>query len=150
MTYPTTASVLENVIALIAKLEATDDKSRRKVRTYEYMHRLSIFDWWKDWLTLSDLKSMKAFLTKAIKYGYNGYACFKVGASGCANGMWAYKEESTSGYSPDGEFLYRSFTPSYTAWDAKLADGTYVGERLRAKGIAYDDQTFKLIEQYIA
>ncbi len=50
----------------------------------------------------------------AIKLGYTGYVCFKVGASGYANGMWAHKTEMTDGYSPSGEAIYRSFTPDYT------------------------------------
>ena len=91
---------------------------------------LSIFDWWKDMLSLSQLKEMRSFLKTAGELGYNGYVCFKVGASGCANGMWANKEESETGYSPDGECLYRSFTPSYLWYDAKLADGTWAHEKL--------------------
>lgn len=84
---------------------------------------LSIFDWWRDTLSKSQLKKMRSFLDEAIKLGYTGYVCFKVGASGCANGMWAHKEETTTGYSPDGEFLYRSFTPDYTCWEVRAADG---------------------------
>jgi hypothetical protein len=75
---------------------------------------LSIFDWWPERLTISHMKQMRTFLKEAIKLGYTGYVCFKVGASGCANGMWASKAESTNGYSPKGETLYRSFTPDYT------------------------------------
>ena len=87
--------------------------------------KLSIFDWWKDNLSYGNLKDMKMFLEEAIKLGYEGYVCFKVGASGCANGMWAHKEESTTGYSPDGECLYRSFTPDYTYWSFKANDGCF-------------------------
>ena len=75
---------------------------------------LSIFDWWPDTLTISHMKQMRTFLKEAIKLGYTGYVCFKVGASGCANGMWAHKEESKNGHSPEGEAIYRSFTPDYT------------------------------------
>ena len=75
---------------------------------------LSIFDWWPERLTISHMKQMRTFLKEAIKLGYTGYVCFKVGASGCANGMWASKAESTNGYSPKGETIYRSFTPDYT------------------------------------
>lgn len=79
---------------------------------------LSIFDWWPERLTLTHMKQMRTFLKEAIKLGYTGYVCFKVGASGCANGMWAYKAEGRVKdgyvYSPDGDALYRSFTPDYT------------------------------------
>lgn len=77
---------------------------------------LSIFDWWPKRLTVSHMKQMRSFLKEAIKLGYTGYVCFKVGASGCANGMWAHKAETTDGYSPKGDAIYRSFTPDYTYW----------------------------------
>ena len=75
---------------------------------------LSIFDWWPEKLTINHMKQMRTFLKEAIKLGYTGYVCFKVGASGCANGMWAHKVPTTDGYSPKGEAIYRSFTPDYT------------------------------------
>lgn len=81
---------------------------------------LSIFDWWNNYLSISQLEDMKAFLNTAIKLGYDGYVCFKVGAKYCANGMWAHKDVSTDGYSPDGDFIYRSFTPEYVEWDAEV------------------------------
>ena len=80
-------------------------------------NELSIFDWWKDYLSVSDLKKMKSFLTFAIEHGFDGYVCFKVGVSGCGNGMWAHTEPTTDGHSPDCDFLFRSFTPDYTEWD---------------------------------
>ena len=86
---------------------------------------LSIFDWWNDTLSVTNLKQMRSFLKAAIERGYTGYVCFKVGARGCSNGKWAHKEETETGYSPDGEFLYRSFTPDYTCWSLKHADGNY-------------------------
>lgn len=86
---------------------------------------LSIFDWWKDRLTVSDMEQMRTFLKNAIRLGFKGYVCFKVGDSGCANGMWAYKEESTDGYSPEGDFIYRSFTPDRTCWSAKVNNTNY-------------------------
>lgn len=98
---------------------------RKRLWVEDCYKDLSIFDAFKDSVSVSDLKSMKAFLETAGALGYNGYVCFKVGASGCANGMWAYKEESADGFSPDGEFLYRSFTPDYTSWDARLCDGRF-------------------------
>ena len=68
--------------------------------TSSVCERLSIFDWWVDTISQTKLQDMKKFLQEAIKLGYTGYACFKVGATGCANGMWAYKEESEDGFSP--------------------------------------------------
>ena len=88
-----------------------------RVAMREVCHELSIFDWWVDDITISRLKEMRTFLKEAIKLGYTGYVCFKVGATGCANGMWANKLPTTDGYSPKCEFLYRSFTPDYTYWD---------------------------------
>lgn len=92
-------------------------REARGLNMREVCRELSIFDWWKDKLSLAQLKQMRTFLKEAIKLGYNGYVCFKVGATGCANGMWAHKVPTVDGYSPDGEFLYRSFTPAYTYWD---------------------------------
>lgn len=97
----------------------------------EVYRELSIFDWWVDELTLSRLKEMRTFLREAIKLGFTGYVCFKVGASGCANGMWANKLPTANGYSPDGcDFLYRSFTPDYTYWDITYAGREYRDDRL--------------------
>ena len=100
----------------------------RKVRVSDVCDELSIFDWWNDYMTISHLKNMRRFLKEAIKLGYNGYVCFKVGASGCANGMWAHKELSEDGYSPDGECLYRSFTPDYCYWQFKDNSGDWSSE----------------------
>lgn len=94
-----------------------------KVR--DVCNRLSIFDWWKETLSESNLKDMRTFLKEALKLGFTGYVCFKVGATGCANGMWAYKELSTTGYSPDCDHLYRSFTPEYTLWQFSKNNVTY-------------------------
>ena len=116
------AAVLKNVESMIADIE---NGMARNYYIYDICNELSIFDWWNDWLSKSQLKDMRKFLREAIKLGYNGYVCFKVGATGCANGMWAHKEESTTGYSPEGEFLYKSFTPSYNYWSVKREDGTY-------------------------
>ena len=85
--------------------------------------KLSIFDWWNQYLSKSQLKDMRKFLKTAIRLGYTGYVCFKVGATGCANGMWAHKRESTTGSSPDGAFIYKSFTPAYNYWTAHGEDG---------------------------
>ena len=101
--------VLENVEVLIGFGKSYDMKD-----VYEM---LSIFDWWVDKLSQTKLKDMRKFLKEAIKLGYRGYVCFKVGAEGCANGMWAYKVPTTDGFSPEGDFIYKSFTPSYNYWD---------------------------------
>ena len=92
---------------------------------------LSIFDWWKDRLTVSQMKQMRSFLKLAIKLGYDGYVCFKVGASGCANGMWAAKEPTTDGYSPDCDTIFRSFTPDYTEYSFQKNGHWYDGETLK-------------------
>lgn len=89
-----------------------------KLKIDDCFRELSIFDWWNENLSISQLKQMRTFLKEAIKLGYTGYVCFKVGASGCANGMWADRVPTTDGYSPrGGDFLYRSFTPDYTYWE---------------------------------
>ena len=95
---------------------------------------LSIFDWWPNTLTVSHMKQMRTFLKLAIELGYDGYVCFKVGAAGCANGMWAHKVPTTTGYSPDGDAIYRSFTPSYTYYSACVG-GEWIPEKLTG---AYD------------
>ena len=97
-----------------------------RYRITNVFHILSIFDWWNDYLSQTQLKDMRKFLKEAIKLGYTGYVCFKVGATGCANGMWAHKEESETGYSPDGECLYKSFTPAYNYWQVKTAEGEWI------------------------
>ena len=107
-------AVLKELEVLIANNKA------RPMR--EVCERLSIFDWWVDMLAVSRMKQMRAFLKLAIELGYTGYVCFKVGVSGCSNGMWAHKEPTTNGYSPDGDFIYRSFTTDYTCYQI-IADG---------------------------
>lgn len=128
MSYPTaTAStVLSATETFIALL----DRNRgMRLRIREVCTDLSIFDWWNDTLSLSQLKAMRSFLKTAIKNGYDGYVCFKVGAKYCASGMWAYKNESTTGYSPDGEALYRSFQASHNYWDACDANNNWLAEQ---------------------
>lgn len=98
--------------------------------------RLSIFDWWNDHLSVSQLKDMRTFLREALKLGFTGYVCFKVGATGCANGMWAYVNQTEDGFSPDGPFIYKSFTPEYSEWSA------YDG-----RGNKLDMPTFKTIRE---
>ena len=86
---------------------------------------LSIFDWWKDYLRIGDLKQMRAFLRAAGKLGYDGYVCFRVGVQGCSHGMWAHKQETTTGHSPDGEVLFHSFRSGDNYFDVQLPDGRW-------------------------
>lgn len=111
-----------------------------KRRMWDVCDELSIFDWWVDEISISRLKEMRTFLREAIKLGYTGYVCFKVGVEGCANGMWANRLPTTNGYSPDDcDFLYRSFTPSYTYWDITYADRENGDDRLSYRvGKKYD------------
>lgn len=143
--------VLEQVKAHIADLEtaAVDHKldySRMQYKGYGWdcvykisavCEELSIFDWWNEKLSKSQLKQMQKFLETAIKMGYTGYVCFKVGAAGCANGMWAHKQESTDGYSPrEGGCLFRGFrSDTYNEWDARLENGTWLHEICPDEGV---------------
>lgn len=102
-----------------------------RLRIREVCDELSIFDWWDEYLSLTQLQDMKKFLKEAIKLGYKGYVCFKVGVTGCANGMWANTEPTTTGYSPNGcAFLYKSFTPAYNYWTAYDKEGQELGKKL--------------------
>lgn len=114
----------KNAQAVLNKLNSYIERGCSLPMRYVYRD-LSIFDWWTETLSVAKMKQMRTFLIQAIKHGFTGYVCFKVGASGCANGMWAYKVETTDGYSPDGDFMYRSFTPDYTYWSMKLGDKSY-------------------------
>lgn len=87
---------------------------------YQVCEPLSIFDWWVDNLSVSKMKQMRTFLKNAIKLGFDGYVCFKVGAKCCSNGMWAHKKTSQDGYSPDGDYIYRSFSPDYTCYSGEI------------------------------
>lgn len=110
---------------------------------------LSIFDWWPEKLTITHMKQMRTFLKEAIKLGYTGYVCFKVGASGCANGMWACVNQTTDGYSPKGDTLYRSFTPDYTYYSFQK-DGKWY-PREDSDGKNYDSlKTIKMLETALA
>jgi len=118
-------------------------------RMEDVYDQLSIFDWWPDRLSQNHLRQMKAFLKLAIKLGYTGYVCFKVGASGCANGMWAHKEPTTNGYSPDSDAIYRSFTPDYTYYSVCVDGKWYPGED--TNGEPYDScKTTRQLEELIA
>lgn len=118
--------ILTNVEAKIAELEAMPKwRGRNYLRISGVCDELSIFDWWNNNLSITQLKDMRKFLKEAIKLGYTGYVCFKVGSTGCANGMWAHKNETTNGYSPDGDFIYKSFTPEYNYWRVRKNDELY-------------------------
>lgn len=114
--YATVEKVLDNLNSLI------EEKKVLYVDVVDVYKDLSIFDWWVDRLFIHRLQDMQNFLIEAQKLGFNGYCCFKVGASECANGMWAYTEESKNGYSPDSDCLYKSFSPDYEYWNAKVED----------------------------
>lgn len=131
-----------------SKLDAIYEQGIKSYRIREVCYELSIFDWWNERLSKTQLLDMQRFLREAIKLGYTGYVCFKVGAAGCANGMWAHKQESENGYSPDGEVLYKSFTPSYNYWSVKDKDGVWYPDHT-------DDQfdsckTIKQLEAIVA
>lgn len=123
----TTKEILNNVNSKIREME-TIKKSYGLNRLYirDVCEELSIFDWWNETLSLTQLKQMKKFLETAITLGYTGYACFKVGAKYCSHGMWAYKAESTDGYSPVGECIFHSFRSGENYWDAENADGKWM------------------------
>lgn len=119
-------NVLTRLEGLIAKNKSC--KMRQKLSTgYELCDELSIFDWWKDTLSVSDMKKMRAFLREAIKMGYKGHVCFKVGVTGCANGMWASVKPTTDKYSSDGPCLYRAFTPEYDYWSYSTDGHKWIG-----------------------
>lgn len=149
--------VLEQVEKYIRILEMKHNTHYKWSRKYKLMmwdccEDLSIFDWWVDDLSISRLKEMRTFLREAIKLGYTGYVCFKVGATGCANGMWAHKEQTVNGYSPDCEFLYRSFTPAYTYWDINYTRIDRGDDRLSYRvGKEYDGlKTARDVERALA
>lgn len=124
------AEILKNVDECISELEKTCTVvygwrtyyKRFKIR--DVCDKLSIFDWWDEYLSYSQLLSMHEFLETAIKYGYTGYVCFKVGASGCSHGMWAHKAESDTDSAPDGEYLFHSFRHEDNYWVICFGDGT--------------------------
>lgn len=136
MTY--VSIILKNIESAIAELEAAPDNeyangfdsSRMCIRNGHKAFRMNaiykdfeIFDWFTDTLSLFRLKQMRSFLREAERLGFSGYTTFKVGCSGTAHGMWAYKNESTNGYSPEGDCIFHSFRPDYNYWDVKLNGG---------------------------
>lgn len=143
-----------NAAAVLKKVEARIAENRT-FRMDEVYEELSIFDWWPDTLSKSRLLEMRQFLREAIKLGYTGYVCFKVGATGCSNGMWAEREESLTGHSATlAPTLYRSFTPAYTYWDVtdKRGHWEWVGkyESDEDRRLHYDRlKTIKQLEAFI-
>ena len=116
--------VLLVVEKYIEQLEKEENPINRKLYIRDVCNELNIFDWWKDCLTISNLKDMKRFLKQSIKLGFKGYVSFKVGVKGCTNGMWAHTDESETGYSPDGPCLYKTFVDGYNYWSISL-DGEH-------------------------
>lgn len=106
----------------------------RKLRISSVCEELSIFDWWHEFLSVSQLKQMRSFLNQSIKLGFTGYVCFKVGAAGCGHGMWSHKEESTDGYSPNGDCLYHSFRSGDNYWGGKIG-GVWTENLIKGKEI---------------
>jgi len=141
--------VLNNVEELIARGGSYDFRGKLEEDGRIVYDILSIFDWWPNKLTQNHLRQMRGFLKEAIKLGYTGYVCFKVGASGCANGMWAHKTPTTNGYSPDSDAIYRSFTPDYTYYSVCVDGKWYPGED--TNGEPYDScKTTRQLEELIA
>ena len=112
---------------VLKRVEEFLDKPERRFRIDDVYKELSIFDWWPKYLSKSQLWDMRQFLKEAIKLGYEGYVCFKVGATGCANGMWAHLDlETNEVYSPSAcPVLFRSFTPAYCYWDVTDKKGNW-------------------------
>lgn len=122
--------VLKNINTLLA------DEDTKSWRTADVCNELGIFDWWLDNLSRTKLKEMRHFVTTAISLGYDGYVCFKVGAKYCSHGMWAYKEDSTDGYSPEGGCLFHSFRTGDNFWSICWDDGKWL---MDASGVAILD-----------
>lgn len=157
------AAVLAQVNAHIEELEAKNTRgySCNEADWARYTHKgysehkgwsfkmdsvyeaLSIFDWWNEELSLSQLKQMKKFLEQAIELGFTGYVCFKVGAKHCAHGMWAYKVESTAGCSPEGDTLYHSFRSGDNYFDMEL-DGQWMHDKYADPEQPYSCPNFTL------
>ena len=152
-------AILNNVNACIEELEnanaagyscmdfermAWKGYSSKKVFKIDAVcEELNIFDWWNDNLSMSQLKQMKRFLETAISLGFTGYVCFKVGAKGCSHGMWAHKNESIDGYSPDGDTLFHSFRSGDNYFDAEL-NGEWLHEKYADPEKPYDCPNFTL------
>lgn len=161
------SEVLANVEAMLmdaatSKVKVRDWSCYAYIR-YRYVNKrwliddvykdLSIFDWWNDYLSVSQLRQMRDFLKAAIKRGFTGFACFKVGAKYCANGMWVHTKESEDGLSPDGSRIYHSFTPEHSYWDVCDESGKWIARTDRKDKYGYDigyQHTLKEVDAFLA
>jgi hypothetical protein len=140
----------KEVLANVEKFmkESEEYKAQRgrykKFKIWDICEELGIFDWWPNELSYSQLKQMRSFLKTAISLEFEGYACFKVGSSGCANGMWVHKAESKDGYSPDGACIYHSFVSDYRTWDLCDNKENWLNDIFNRY-----DFTLKEVKQYI-
>ena len=160
------AQVLENINKAIAELGAVQGISsfpnpdRRMVwkgyssndkvfKMRAVCDELSIFDWWKDTLSMSQLKQMKSFVETAIKLGFTSYVCFLVGAKGFSHGMWAYTKERLNYSSYTGDILFHSFRSCDNYWDAKL-NGEWLHEKYSTKENDCPHFTLKQIKEALS
>lgn len=139
--------VLLVVEKYIEQLEKEENPINRKLYIRDVCNELNIFDWWKDCLTISNLKDMKRFLKQSIKLGFKGYVFFKVGIKGCTNGMWAHKEESETGYSPDGPCLYKTFVDGSDYYLISLDGENYLRGKDNDTSIDTISEVKKIIEE---
>lgn len=158
------AMVLKNIDKAIAELQQAN-KGAYNYERYSYRgfghnekvsfriasvcDELSIFDWWNETLSMSQLKQMKKFVETAISLGFTGYVCFKVGAKHCSHGMWAHKNESTDGYSPDGDTLFHSFRSGDNYYDMEL-DGVWMHDKYATEDNDCPDFNLKQIKAELA
>lgn len=151
---------LMNVETLISELKAADQNSlipdhnrmaykgwstKKVFKISAICKECGIFDWWNDYLSMSQLKQMSTFLNQAIKLGFTGYVCFKVGAAGCSHGMWAHKNESTNGYSPDGDCLFHSFRAGDNYFNM-LLNGEWLSDKYACEEDPYPEFSLKQIK----
>ena len=142
-----TKQVLLAVEKYIEQLEKEENPINRKLYIRDVCDELNIFDWWKDCLTISNLKDMKRFLKQSIKLGFKGYVSFKVGIKGCSNGMRAHKDESETGYSPDGPYLYKTFVDGSDYWLISLDGENYLRGKDNDISIDTISEVKKIIEE---
>lgn len=120
---------LTNVTTLINDLESNYGMCNKRYAIDDIYDKVGIFDWWNNFIGLTQLKQMQSFLKTAIKLGYTGYVCFKVGAPGCAHGMWAHRNESTDGYSPrEGGCLFHSFRFGDNYWSVQFNNDEWISD----------------------
>lgn len=148
MTALTAREILNNVNGAIKNMEDYKEKFGYSKKQYisEVCEELSIFDWWNETLSVSQLKQMKKFLETVILLGFDGYACFKVGAKYCSHGMWAYREKSKDGYSPNGDCIFHSFRSGDNYWDAEL-NGEWLHDKYATEENSCPDFTLKQIKE---